>query len=471
MYDVIIIGAGPAGLLAADTLSKQKLSVLVVDKGLDISARKCKTSFTSISCKRCPVCAIMYGVGGAGAFSDGKLNISHEIGMNLSELGIPAARADSLIKQVDKIFLECGVENKLYGQSRRVGEWVRRTEKVDAYLKRNHPDREPLVKLVPALQRHIGSDKTPKVISNLKQKLVEQGVKFKLGFEVEDILKNNRFFVKGGSTMFESKHLIVAPGRGGAYWFRDLAKKLGIITSFGPIDVGVRVELLAKEMDEITRVIYDPKFRMVTPTYQNEVRTFCTNPHGYITMEQVDKLLLVNGHALRSKRTKNTNFALLYTINLTEPVVDSTKYGRRIASFCNFISGGKILLQRLGDLRRGKRTRMRDIRANEVKPSLKAICCGDLGLGLNYRIITNMMESLDMLNMVLPGISKDSTLLYAPEVKFYDTKYKTDSNLETNLPGIFVAGDGCGKSRGIIGAAITGIMAAEGVLKARKAQE
>ncbi|MBW2988360.1 FAD-dependent oxidoreductase [Candidatus Woesearchaeota archaeon] len=465
MYDVIIVGAGPAGLFAADTLSKSNLKVLVVDKGKDIDKRVCKTQVPNIGCKQCQLCDIMYGVGGAGAFSDGKLNITPDIGMDLDELKITKAKAKKLIQYVDNLFLECGVEDKLYGKSKRVEEWVKRTEKVDAYLKRNHPNSEPSVKLIPAPQRHIGSDNTPRVIAKFKRRLIKQGVKFKLNFEIQDILKNKNFYLKRGSTVLESRYVIVAPGRGGAYWFRDVAKKLGIATLFGPIDVGVRVELLAKDMDEITSVIYDPKFKITTPTYKDSVRTFCTNPRGFVTVEHIDKMLLVNGHAMRKKRTRNTNFALLYTIHLTEPIVDTTKYGRLIARFCNFIAGGRPLLQRLGDLKQGQRTRPGYIQSNEVKPTFKGVCCGDLGLALNYRIITNITESLDILNMIIPGISKDSTLVYAPEVKFYDTKYSTDENLETDVRGLFVAGDGCGKSRGIIGAAITGIIAAQGILK------
>ncbi len=470
MYHVIIIGAGPAGLFAAETLSKYNLRVLVIDKGVDITKRRCLIDKPQLGCQRCKFCHIMFGVGGAGAFSDGKLNLSSDIGMDINELRITKEEAEKLIWHIDRIFLEAGVEDKLYGKSKRVAEWVKRTEKVDSLLKRNHQTKKCFVKLIPALQRHIGSEKTPQVISNIKKRLTARDVEFKLATEVVDIKKQKQTFqvvtTKGN---FNSKYLIVAPGRGGAYWFRDIAHKLNIKTSFGPIDVGVRVELLAKDMEEITKVIYDPKFIIKTPTYGDKVRTFCTNPYGYITSEFIENMVLVNGYAYRSKKTSNTNFALLYTIYLTEPVVDTTQYGRQIAKFSNFIAGGKPIVQRLGDLRLGRRTRKVYIANNEVKPSFKGVCYGDIGLALNYRIINNIIEALDILNLVIPGITKDSTLLFAPEVKFYDTKYPTSKQLESSVEGLFVAGDGCGKSRGIIGAALTGILAAKGVLKKLKA--
>ncbi len=462
MYDVAIIGAGPAGLFAAQRLARAKLKVIVVDKGKDILKRKCKIGLSKLGCMKCKPCDIMSGIGGAGAFSDGKLNLSPDIGMFLDEIGITREEAETRIQEVDQILLGCGVPDKLYGKSSRVNEWLKRTQKVDNLIKNNNDG--GMVRLIPALQRHIGSDNTPNVINNLKQQILRLGGEFKTGFEVQEILKNSSFYIKGGNKIIQSKYLIVAPGRGGAYWFRDIAHRLGIKTKFGPIDVGVRVELLAKDMDEITKVIYDPKFWIDTPSYDDRVRTFCTNPRGFVTMEQIDGSLLVNGHAMRNKRSKNTNFALLYTINLTEPVVDTTMFGKRLASSANFIAAGKVILQLLGDLKRGRRTHASYMRSNEVKPTLSPVCYGDLGLAFNYRIINNLLEALDILNMVIPGISKDSTLLYAPEVKFYDTRYET-TGLETNVKGLYVAGDGCGKSRGIIGAAMTGMIAAEQILK------
>jgi uncharacterized protein len=462
MYDTAIIGAGPAGLFAAERLARSGLKVIIIDKGKDILKRSCKIGLTRLGCVKCSPCDIMAGVGGAGAFSDGKLNLTPDIGMFLEEIGITREEAEKRIKEVDELLLKCGVKDELYGKSKRVEEWVKRTEKVNLFVKSNF--QRGMVKLVPALQRHIGSDSTPKVINTLKQHILRLGAEFRLSFNVQEILKNTHFYIKSGTEIIQAKTLIVAPGRGGAYWFRDQARKLGLKTRFGPIDVGIRVELLAKDMDEITRVIYDPKFWINTPSYDDRVRTFCTNPRGFVTMEQVDGSLLVNGHAMRNKKSRNTNFALLCTVNLTEPVVDTTMYGKNAAHFCNFIADDQVILQRLGDLKRGRRTHNSYLKDNEVKPSLSAYCCGDLGLAMGYRIINNLKESLELLNMVIPGISKDSTLLYAPEVKYYDTRYDT-KGLQTSIKGLYVAGDGCGKSRGIIGAAMTGIIAAENLLE------
>ncbi len=465
MYDVIVIGAGPAGLFAADKLADNNLKVLVVDKGKDIKKRKCKINSTRMGCLKCKTCDIMFGVGGAGAFSDGKLIFSTKIGIFMDQLEITDEQAAKYMERVENIFLDCGIDKTIYGTSKRVKEWLKRTEKVDELVKLNNPNKTPSIKLVPSKQRHIGSDNTPLVIGRFKEKLEAKGVTFKLNFEVQEILKNDNFYIKRGTEIEQSKYLIVAPGRGGAYWFRDTAHKLGIKTAFGPIDVGVRVEVLAKDMDEITKVIYDPKFWIDTPTYGDRVRTFCTNPRGFVTIEQFENMQIVNGHAMRNKRTKNTNFAMLSTINLTKPIVDTTEYGRNIARFCNYIADGKPIIQKLGDLKRGGRSYQKGIDKNVVRQTLKTVCTGDLGLAYNYRIIINILEGLQMLNMVIPGVYKDSTLLYAPEVKFYDTRYTTDSNLQTNVPGLYVAGDGAGKSRGIVGAAVTGILAAEGVIR------
>jgi len=465
-YDVIILGAGPAGLFAAESLSKRHFKILMIDKGRDIKERKCPIYRKDASCNLCKICDISFGVGGAGGLSDGKLNLHHKIGMDINELKIDKKKAYRLINYVDSVFQRYGADKTLYGTNKKeIKRWKRRTEKINETLKENN-GKEGSVDIITPLQRHMGTDKIKEVIENFKKELEQRGVHFQLKTEIERIIKNkSSFHLISKNKVFEARYLLVCPGRGSSYWFREQAEKLGIKHKFGSIDVGVRVELLAKDYSEITDLIYDPKFHITTPTFKDKVRTFCTNPRGEVTCEQNESMILVNGHANKKAKTKNTNFALLYTIDLTKPQADTTEYGRHIARFVNFISGKKPIIQRLGDLKDGHRSTMESIKKNKVKPTLRGCNPGDLGMALTYRVIKNVLEALEILDDIVPGVAKDSTLLYAPEIKFYDTKYITSKDLETNLKGLFVAGDGVGKSRGIIGAAVTGLIVAEGIQK------
>jgi len=472
-HDVIIIGAGPAGLFAAEKIinSNKKLSVLVIDKGKDVPERKCPTYRKDNSCSICTPCNISFGVGGAGGLSDGKLNLHHKIGMNIEELDIKKERAHKLIEYIDALFLKFGADKKLYGtSSKEIEQLMKRTEKVNQIIKESsrknsNGNKKAGVSLIPNIVRHMGSDNTPKIIANFKKGLEKKGVIFELNTEIEKIIANKGFHLISGNKVYESTYLIVAPGRAMSYWFREEATRLGIVHNFGEIDVGVRIELLAKDYSEVTDLIYCPKFHIYTPSYGDKVRTFCTNPGGEVTSEQSSSMILVNGHAKSNEKTKNTNFALLCTIDLTGPQADTTHYGINIAKFVNFISGEKPLIQTLGDLKNGHRSTKEKIAKNKVKPTLKGCNPGDIGMALNYRITKNILETLDILDKIVPGVAKDSTLIYAPEIKFYDTKYTTTRDLETNIKNLFVAGDGVGKSRGIVGAALTGIIAAEGILK------
>ncbi|MBU1634035.1 FAD-dependent oxidoreductase, partial [bacterium] len=248
------------------------------------------------------------------------------------------------------------------------------------------------------------------------------------------------------------------------YWLREQAKKLNINNMYGPIDVGVRVEFPADIYAEIAKVMYDAKFRLYTKSYDDLVRTFCTNPNGFIVKEEYDDFVLVNGHAKWNSKTNNTNFALLSRVFLTDPVEDTTKYGRDIARLATTIGGGKPILQRLRDFVNGRRSTWDRIAKSAVTPTLTDVTPGDIAMAFPQRIVTNLMEGLSVLNHIISGLESNSTLLYAPEIKFYDTKYQVSSNLETNVKNFFVAGDASGHSRGIIYSAVTGILAAEGVL-------
>lgn len=453
MVDVLIIGAGPAGLFAAHELStKSKLSVLVVDMGREIEKRRCPAVETG-KCVRCEPCHIMCGVGGAGGMSSGTLNLRYDIGGDLSELAKGVANAQRLVEEVDEIFLEHGAPKEVYGGNE---------EEVEKLTRRAAA---ASVRFIPIPQRHIGSEYLPDVIGSLKRKLQRHGVKFMLNTRVERLQKGEAII---NGKRVKAKYIIAAPGRVGAVWFAEQTKSLGVELKHGPIDVGVRVEVPAMVMEPVIKVSRDPKFHIITKTFDDFVRTFCVNYMGYVMEERYDDYVGVNGHSLRVKKSTNANFAFLTRVELTQPVTDTTSYGRSIAYLATTIGGGLPLIQRLGDLRRGRRSTWERIERGHVKPTLRSVTPGDISMALPGRITTDIIEGLERLDQVIPGVSSDSTLLYAPEVKLYAMKIEVNGNMETSIPNLFVAGDGAGLSRGIITAAATGVLAARGILRKAK---
>ncbi len=438
-YDVVIIGAGPAGMFAANELIGQDLKIIVVDQGKDVDERNGD---------------IMSGVGGAGTFSDGTLNLRPDIGGDLSELTKNQKIAWELVDEVDKIFLEFGGPDKLYGiDKKKIKELKRKAATED-------------IRFIEIPQRHIGSDKTPILIKKFKEHLIKNNVEFLLDTKVEDfIIEDNtcRGIKLSDGGKINAKYVITAPGRIGAYWMSGISEKHNIEKQFGPIDVGVRVEVSSIIMDHITKINRDPKFHIQTKRYDDFVRTFCTNHRGFVVKEKYNDVVGVNGHALRGANSENTNFAFLVRVQLTEPVENTIKYGKSIAKLATTIGGKKPILQRLGDLRRGRRSHMKGILQNLVQPTLDDYTPGDISMALPHRIVTDIIEGLEKLNNVIPGVASDSTLLYAPEIKFYATQLQVDDRMETNIKGLFAAGDGTGLSRGIITAAATGILAARGI--------
>lgn len=447
---MLIIGAGPAGLFAAHELSKNsKLSVTVVDWGRDIEKRSCPASETG-KCIGCKPCHIMCGLGGAGGMSSGILNLRYDIGGDLSKLTKSVPKAETLVKEVDDILVEHGAPKEVYGTDPRgIEELTRRAAAAG-------------IKFIPIPQRHIGSEYLPDVINSLRRELERRGVKFLLNSRVERIGKGEVVINK---KKIKAKYLLAAPGRVGADWFAEQAKALGVKLTHGPIDIGVRVEVPAVVYEPVVKVNRDPKFHIRTKTFDDFARTFCTNPQGWVMEERYDDHVGVNGQSLRAKKSQNTNFALLVHIELTRPVTDTTAYGQSIAYLATTIGGGRPLLQRLGDLRAGRRSTWERIKRGHVEPTLQSITPGDVSMALPGRIVTDILEGLERLDGVAPGVASDSTLLYAPEVKFYSMEVAVDENMETNVPNLFVAGDGAGQSRGIVAAAATGILAARGIIK------
>ncbi|ODS37505.1 MAG: FAD-dependent oxidoreductase [Candidatus Altiarchaeales archaeon WOR_SM1_79] len=440
-HDVVIIGAGPAGMFAANELIGHDLDVLIVDQGKDIEEREGN---------------IMSGVGGAGTFSDGTLNLRPDIGGDLSEIAGDHELAWKLVEDVDKMFLKFGASKKLYGVNKgKIMDLKRKAASVG-------------IKFIEIPQRHIGTDNTPRVVGNFEKHLRDNGINFLLDTKVEDfIIKNNLckgIKLKNGKNI-KAKHTIVAPGRVGAYWMNGLSEKHKIKAEFGPIDVGVRVEVSSIIMDPIIKINRDPKFHIRTQRYDDFVRTFCTNYRGFVVKESYDDVVGVNGHSLRGKESENTNFAFLVRVSLTEPVENTIEYGKSIAKLATTIGGGKPILQRIGDLRRGRRSHRKRILQNQVQPTFRNYTPGDISMALPHRIVMDIIEGLEKLNEVIPGVTSDATLLYAPEIKFYATQLQVDENMETTIKNLFAAGDGAGLSRGIITAAATGILAGRGILR------
>jgi hypothetical protein len=381
--------------------------------------------------------------------SSGILNLRYDIGGDLSKLTKSVPKAEALVKEVDEIFVKHGAPKKVYGMdTQRTEELVRRAAAAG-------------IGFVPIPQRHIGSEYLPRVINSLRRKLEKQGVKFMLNSRVERIGKNE---VMVNGKKIRGRYILAAPGRVGAEWFAGQARELGVKLTHGPIDIGARVEVPAVVYESLTQINRDPKFHIRTKTFDDFARTFCTNERGWVMEERYDDHVGVNGQSLRGKKSPNTNFALLVHIELTQPVTDTTAYGRSIAYLATTIGGGRPLLQRLGDLRAGRRSTWERVKRGHVVPTLKSVTPGDISMALPGRIVTDILEGLDCLDKVAPGVASDSTLLYAPEVKFYAMQINVDQNMETNVPNLFVAGDGAGLSRGIITAAATGLLAAQGII-------
>lgn len=476
-YDVIIVGAGPAGLFAANELKsqkkKKKKSVLVIDKGKDVEERYCFIDNLSY-CNHCDDCNIMCGVGGAGTFSDGTLNLRPDVGGDLTEF-CDNDTAWQLVKEVDSVFLKFGMPDKLYnGSAEEIEELKRRAASADSSF-------------IEINQRHIGSDKTKAVIKAFKDDLVEHGIELMLNTCVVDLLieaeeekekekekKKNEWgrtrtckgVITDTGAIIKCEHIILAPGRVGARWVDGILKKYRIGAKYEDIDVGVRVEVPAITMNPVTRINRDPKFHIRTKRYDDFTRTFCTNERGFVVKEDYNDFIGVNGHSMKSKKSENTNFAFLVRVGLTKPVENTTKYGRSIAKLATTIGGGKPILQRMGDLRRGRRSTWERIERNLVRNTLTDVTPGDISMALSHRIMMNIIEGLEKLNEIIPGVASDSTLLYAPEVKFYAMRVKVDKNMETTVKNLFAAGDGMGLSRDIVNAAATGILAARGVVEA-----
>ena len=363
--------------------------------------------------------------------------------------------AEKIIDQIDKIFLKYGAPDAVQDHSDETTEALR----IKA--------RSCGVRFINIKQRHMGSDNSPQVIKNFEEDLRKKGVNFLLEKEVADLIVEEsscKGVIFRDGTQMNGDAVIFCPGRMGSGQINELIERHNINFSYGAIDVGIRVEIPSIVMKHITDINRDPKFHIFTKTHDDFVRTFCVNERGYVVKEDHDGFVTTNGHSMREQKSKNTNFAFLVKIELTEPVENTRVYGRSIAKLATTIGGGKPIVQRFGDLRRGHRTTWEKLKRNPVENTLHEVTPGDISMALPGRIMTDILEGLEMLNNIIPGVTSDSTLLYAPEIKFYSLRLKVDPKMETSLKGLFAAGDGCGLSRDIVKAAATGILAARGVM-------
>ncbi|MBS7658190.1 MAG: NAD(P)/FAD-dependent oxidoreductase [Candidatus Bathyarchaeia archaeon] len=459
MYDVIIIGAGPAGIFAALELVKEELKVMLIDMGPDIDKRICPAN-RGLECIKCEPCLLLNGWGGAGAFSDGKLTLSTKIGGWLNEY-INEEKLESLIKYVDETYVKYGASTKLYGvEIDKIEELSRKTALAG-------------LKLIPSKIRHLGTENCSKILARIKNYL-EKKVELKFNTQVKDlIVKNGKVtgVLTAKNEHIESKYVIVAPGRAGAEWLSSIAKKFNLKTLNNPVDIGVRVEVSSSILEELTSILYEPKLIYSSKMFDDQVRTFCFNPYGEVITESYKEVITVNGQSYAERKTENTNFAILVSTSFTEPFKEPIAYGKYIARLANLLSGG-IIIQRLGDLMLGRRSTEERIKRSLVNPTLKAATPGDLSFALPYRYLANIKEMLKAMNQICPGIYSKHTLLYGVEVKFYSSRLKLNQNFEVeNLKNLFAIGDGAGITRGLIQASISGVVAAQEIIKRERKKE
>ena len=452
-YDVIIVGAGPAGIFSAlEIAEKTDLHILMLDRGPDINQRKCPAS-RGFECVHCEPCVLLSGWGGAGAFSDGKLTLSTEVGGWLNYY-VSEKELDELISYVDNIYLKFGASEHIYGEDITQVEDIERKASLTG------------LELIRQKIRHMGTERCAQTLRKMRQKL-DSKADIRLKIDVKGLIVRNGV-VEGVETVngekFFGKYVIVAPGRSGAEWLQAEAQALGLKTLNNPVDVGIRVEVLASVMEELTRVLYEPKFVYYSKFFDDQVRTFCVAPYGEVIAESYNGVLTVNGQSYAERKTKNTNFAILVRTSFTEPFKEPIAYGKYLARLSNLLSGG-ILIQRLGDLEAGRRSTLDRIGRSVVTPTLKNVTPGDLSFVLPYRYLTDIREMLQALDKIAPGINSRDTLLYGIEVKFYSSKLQLNNCLETKIHNLFTIGDGAGVTRGLVQASASGVIAAREIVK------
>ena len=459
-YDVIIVGAGPAGLFCAYELIEKnsKLKIALIDRGRRAETRMCPMKVNGGKCLNCNPCQIMSGYGGAGTFSDGKLNFIPKLGKSDLFKYMSQSEAYELIDDTEEIFTKFKMDSEVYPSN------MDEADKIKKEVAKTG------ARLLVIKQKHLGSDKLPGYIKDFTDYLEKKGVEIFERCDVLDIISKskNEHEVVANTPKEElhitAKNVVVAPGRTGAKWIQELADKYNIPYTSQSIEIGVRVEVRKEILEDITNVIYDPTIFIKTDTYSDEIRTFCTNPGGYVTKENYYGFICVNGHSLKDVKSANSNFAFISKVGLTEPVTNTRLYGESIARIANVLGDSKPIIQSLRDLKKGRRSEWKRLNKGFIEPTLKDCVAGDLALVLPHRIITNILEGLEKLDKIIPGVNNDETLLYGPEIKFFSNEINTNNKFKLEDYDIYFIGDGAGKAGNIVTAAATGLVAARDIL-------
>ena len=453
--DVVIIGAGPAGIFTALEMLKKgsRQRILMVEKGVAVENRRCPKSQTKqcVNCK--PYCHITTGFSGAGAFSDGKLSLSYEVGGDLPTL-IGAEKAQETINYADSIYLEFGADTHVEG--------LGNTEEVKEIRRRAiHAG----LKLVDCPIRHLGTEKAQDIYYAIEQYLLQHGVEILFGYECTNLILDGDccrgVCITNGKDSREilASHTIIATGRRGADWLEKLCAEHGIAHAPGTVDIGVRVEVRNEIMETVNRVLYESKLVGYPKPFKNKVRTFCQNPGGFVSQENYDNdLAVVNGHSYKDLKSDNTNLSILCSHNFSVPFNQPIAYAQKVGELTNMLANGHILVQRFGDILDGKRTWPKELSQSNLRPTLPDAVAGDITAAMPYRAMINIINFIQAMDHVVPGFAAYETLLYSPELKFYSNRVKMDENLETNVKGLHCLGDSSGWTRGLMMASVMGVL-------------
>ena len=457
MLYVLIIGAGPAGIFTALELLRNNSGkkILIAEQGSMIDKRSCPKAKTG-KCVHCkPTCHITSGFAGAGAFSDGKLSLSYEVGGDLPEL-IGADYAQKMIDYTDKIYLEFGADTHVEG--------LEATEEIkDIRRKAIQAD----LKLVDCPIRHLGTEKAHELYLRIQEHLLANGVEILPHHDAENLIIEDNV-CKGAvinGKEFRAEKVIVATGRKGADWLENMCRIHGIQNEAGVVDIGVRVELRNEVMEKVNEALYESKLIGYPKPFMNKVRTFCQNPGGFVAQENYENnLAVVNGHSFKDKKSGNTNLAILCSHHFSVPFNEPILYAQKVGQLLNMLGDGNILVQRLGDIRNGKRTWQKELSQGNVRPTLPDAVAGDITSAIPYRTMISILSFIDQVDKVVPGFASSETLLYAPEIKFYSNRIRMDADLNTSVKNLYCLGDSSGWTRGLMMASVMGVIMAKKLL-------